>query len=53
VANALAYSLNVPIVAAKNHNWQEQGIKQLLDGKNQKIALPRYGQAANISTPKK
>jgi tRNA threonylcarbamoyladenosine biosynthesis protein TsaB len=53
VANALAYSLHIPIVATKNDDWQGQGIKQLLAGKNQKIAVPYYGQEANISTPKK
>lgn len=53
VANTLAYSLDCPIVAQKGKWWQKQGIKNLLVGKNQKIALPHYGQEANITKPKK
>jgi len=53
VANALAYSLNCPIVAELDEDWQKQGIKNLLASKNEKIALPNYGQEANITKPKK
>lgn len=51
-ANALAYSLQIPIVASTD-NWIEQGIERLAEGKNDKVALPEYGQAVNITTPRK
>ena len=53
VANAMAYSSNVPIVARSGQKWIQTGIKDLQAGKNDKIALPRYGHPANISKPKK
>lgn len=52
VANALAYSLNIPIVAEMD-GWIEHGIKRLLTGKSDKVALPEYGQAVNITAPRK
>lgn len=52
VMNSLAYSLNVPIVG-RNDNWVELGIEDLKSGKNDKIALPDYGQSAHITKPKK
>lgn len=51
-ANALAYSLNIPIVAAGN-DWIENGIKMLLGGEDQKVALPDYGQPARVTKQKK
>lgn len=53
VGNALAYSLSLPIVATGGDNWQKDGIKRLLSGQNQKVALPEYGAPANITKPKK
>jgi tRNA threonylcarbamoyladenosine biosynthesis protein TsaB len=53
VANALAYAEDVPIVAKAGPNWQEQGIKALLNGKNEKIALPDYGAEAKTTKPRK
>ncbi len=52
VANALAYSLNIPIVAAEG-DWIESGIKQLLAGKSDKVALPEYGSPVHTTTPRK
>lgn len=52
VANALAYSLNIPIVA-ESDDWIDAGIKRLLAGKSDKVALPEYGQPANITSPRK
>lgn len=51
-ANALAYSLNIPIVA-ESEDWIGHGIKRLLAGETDKVALPEYGQPANITSPKK
>lgn len=52
-ANALAYGLNISIVATGSEGWQEQGINALLAGQNDKIALPNYGAPAHTTTPKK
>lgn len=52
VGNALAYSLSVPVVATAN-DWIEQGIKRLLAGESDKVALPEYGHTANITKPRK
>lgn len=53
VANALAYSLNVKIVATNGELWQEQGCKRLLQGKGGAVAVPEYGSPARTTTPKK
>jgi len=53
VANALAYSLSLPIVACENPEWLEVGINKLLKGQNDKIAVPEYGALPNISVQKK
>jgi tRNA threonylcarbamoyladenosine biosynthesis protein TsaB len=53
VANTLAYALNIPVVATPDPEWLEQGIKRLLEGKPDKIALPLYGAGPNITQPKK
>lgn len=53
VGNALAYSLNISIVAAGGKDWIKNGIKALRAGKNQNIVLPRYGSPAHITSPKK
>ncbi|OGL25112.1 tRNA (adenosine(37)-N6)-threonylcarbamoyltransferase complex dimerization subunit type 1 TsaB [Candidatus Saccharibacteria bacterium RIFCSPLOWO2_01_FULL_48_13] len=53
VANALAGSLGVPIVARSGKNWLKRGTADLQDGQNDKIALPEYGQAARTTSPRK
>ena len=50
VANALAYSLNVPIVAVGGKSWADIGIEKINSGQNDKIALPKYG--GHIKTTK-
>ena len=52
VANALSYGLSVPIVATQNEDWIEQGIKHLLAGKNDQLALPEYGSPVHITRPR-
>lgn len=52
VANALAYSLDIPIVAEAGGNWIEQGNKSLEGGENERIALPEYGAPPHITAPK-
>jgi tRNA threonylcarbamoyladenosine biosynthesis protein TsaB len=53
VANALAYSLNIPITAATGDDWLQASTQALSDGQNQQIILPEYGAAPHITTPKK
>lgn len=53
VANALAYSNQIPIVAKQDPQWLESGIADLLSGQNDKVALPEYGGPAKITKPRK
>lgn len=53
VANALAYSLDIPIIAATGDDWLPAGIQAIRDGQNQHIALPEYGSPPHITTPRK
>lgn len=53
VVNTLAYALHVPIVARQDPQWLESGIAAILDGKNDKVALPEYGSEAHITPQKK
>lgn len=52
VANALAYSLGIPIVA-EQEDWIAQGIKRLVAGDSDRIAKPEYGAPVHITLPKK
>lgn len=53
VANALASSLDIPIVAKSGDDWQNAGLKSLMAGENSRIALPKYGRSARITKPRK
>lgn len=53
VANALAYAQKIPIVAAGGQDWLDQGIEDLLSGRNHKIAAPEYGSPVKTTPPKK
>jgi len=52
VANALADSLDIPIVATSGTGWLESGHAELDGGHNDKIALPEYGAPVHITEPK-
>ena len=52
VANALSYSLAVPIVATEDPSWLERGVTALQNGQNDRLALPEYGADPHI-TPQK
>jgi len=53
VANSLAYSQNIPIVARAGSHWLELGIKDLLAHQNDKTAIPEYGAPAKTTKPRK
>lgn len=53
IANALADALGIPIVASSGEDWQETGRRRLEASENEKIVLPEYGAAPNITKPRK
>jgi tRNA threonylcarbamoyladenosine biosynthesis protein TsaB len=53
VANALAYAQSIPIVAKTGEDWIKKSIEALQSGKNDKIALPKYGGPPHITQPRK
>ena len=53
VANALADSLDIPIVGNQSEDWIKKGISALAEGNNDQIVLPHYGAPANVTRPKK
>ncbi|HEU5005260.1 MAG TPA: tRNA (adenosine(37)-N6)-threonylcarbamoyltransferase complex dimerization subunit type 1 TsaB [Candidatus Saccharimonadales bacterium] len=53
VANALAYSLSIPITGSDSGAWIAQGVSSLKANNNDKIALPEYGAPAHVTAPKK
>ena len=53
VANALAYALEIPVLAAKSEGWIEIGIARLQKGEHDGIALPEYGAPVHITQQKK
>lgn len=55
VANTLAYSLQIPIVAQLDippAGWIEGALHRLKDGESDVVAMPEYGAAVNITLPK-
>jgi tRNA threonylcarbamoyladenosine biosynthesis protein TsaB len=52
VANALADSLNIPVVGARGNDWLGSGKTQLKTASSGTPALPYYGAEANITKPK-
>ena len=53
VANALAQGGSLPLVCVSGDDWVAQGIHTLLDGHNDKVALPDYGNASITTQQKK
>jgi tRNA threonylcarbamoyladenosine biosynthesis protein TsaB len=53
VANTLAYSLGIPVVATMRNGWIVAGTEHLRNGESEKIILPEYGAEVRITLPKK
>jgi tRNA threonylcarbamoyladenosine biosynthesis protein TsaB len=53
VANALAGSLEIPVVGVQREDWLKTGVEELLKGKSHKIVLPQYGGNIFTTPPKK
>ncbi|HSX48370.1 MAG TPA: tRNA (adenosine(37)-N6)-threonylcarbamoyltransferase complex dimerization subunit type 1 TsaB [Candidatus Nanoarchaeia archaeon] len=52
-ANAVAYSRQVPVVAAGGEDWLVDGASLIANGEGEQIALPVYGAEPNITRPKR
>ena len=52
VANALAHSLGIPIVATTGGEWLKTAVVALADGRDDKVALPEYGADVHITRQK-
>jgi tRNA threonylcarbamoyladenosine biosynthesis protein TsaB len=50
--NALADTLNIPVVGAMGENWLSDGKLSLSTAKKGDIAMPFYGAEAHITKPK-
>lgn len=53
VGNALAYALDIPIVASGGEDWHVTGIRRLERGECDPLALPEYGADVHITPPKR
>ncbi len=53
VANALSYSLNIPIAGATGSNWQPQVLDELTKNGQNRMALPEYGSPVHVTPPRK
>lgn len=49
VANALAYALNIPILASATDDWVNIGVSRLMNNQNEQMALPEYGCEPHIT----
>lgn len=52
VANAMSYSLDVPIVSSEGDNWIDNGIESLKTAKVGELVVPKYNAEPNITKPK-
>lgn len=52
VANALADSLQIPIVATTTNDWQDEAVLKIHAGKNEMFVVPEYGSQPHTTSPK-
>ncbi len=52
VANALAYSNNIPVAAGEGENWLHEGVQKLAHAESGKYVVPTYDREPNITKPK-
>lgn len=53
VANALAASLQIPIVGTTDEDWLQRAIGNITSGANDRIIVPEYGAPVHITQQKK
>ena len=51
-ANALAYALELPIVAETGDDWQQTALARLQKGETATAVMPEYGADVHITLPK-
>lgn len=52
VANAIAYSHNLPVVASEGDKWLSEGVRKFSQAKPGKYVIPTYDREPNITKPK-
>lgn len=53
VVNALASSLNIPVISKNSKDWIKDGISDLLEDNGKTAIFPDYGMPAKTTKPKK
>ena len=53
VANALASSLQIPIISESGEAWLEEALPKIINGSNQKVVVPEYGSEPHITKQRK
>lgn len=53
VANALAYSLHIPIATATSDDWIAKALESIQKHPTKKPVTPKYGSPVHITRPKK
>ena len=53
VLNTLADSEHIPIIGAIGDTWQQDCLRRLRNGEDDKIVLPEYGGDAHVTKPRK
>jgi tRNA threonylcarbamoyladenosine biosynthesis protein TsaB len=53
VANALASSLQIPIISESGEKWMEEALQKIINGSNQKVVVPEYGSEPHITKQRK
>ncbi len=53
LANATAYAVQAKVVSSQGEGWQAAGIKRLLAGDNETVAMPEYGAEVHITKARK
>jgi tRNA threonylcarbamoyladenosine biosynthesis protein TsaB len=53
VANALAYSLNIPVCGGAGDDWITDSLKDINNSSEHSVVMPEYGSGAHITQPRK
>lgn len=53
VVNTMADAQQIPIVGTASDHWQEDALRRIEAGEDDRIVLPLYGSAAHITKPRK
>ncbi len=53
VANALSYSLGIPVAGGTGDSWYKDSVAKLIQSADLKAVLPHYGSQPRITKPRK